>query len=153
MLVKVNMIWDKVPRLPSPLSFGLGTVRASSYDPSRVYFEFSGPECLNLSDLYRKIKVWLSNARCVSIQFTYEGALPPREELKALKLSRKRDGIWRRQQGDLRIAAIPVVTAGKWIFSIQNRDGKNGVPVEACDLSSLFSFQLRINEKGEVVTS
>jgi hypothetical protein len=146
------MTWDKVSKLPSPLKFGKGSVRANRYDPSRVYFEFTGIESMNLRNLYRQIKVWLLNARCVSIQFTYEGSLPTRE-LQDLRFSRSKDKIWRKQHEYLHIAAIPIENAGTWILSVENRTGKFGVPVDACDLSSLFSFQLRIDAEGEVISS
>lgn len=146
------MTWDKVLELPSPLTFGKGTVRVNRYDPSRIYFEFTGMESTSLRNHYRQIKVWLLNARCVSIQFTYEGKLPF-TELRRLKFERSNDRIWRKKHEYLQIAAIPIENAGSWILSVENRKGKFGVPVDACDLTSLFSFQLSIDAEGEVISS
>lgn len=151
-LKKVQMTWDKVSDLPSPLKFSKGAVRVNRFDPTRVYFEFSGIESSSLRNLYSQIKVWLLNARCISIQFTYEGKLPV-SELKRLKFTPSGDKIWRKEDTLLKIAAIPVVNSGNWILSIENRTGNLGVPVDACDLNSLFSFQLRIDMNGEVVSS
>ncbi|MGV2885894.1 hypothetical protein [Paenibacillus taichungensis] len=151
-LRKVQMTWDEVLKLPSPLKFAKGTVRANRYDNSRVYFEFPGQISESVRDLYGQIKVWLLNARCISIQFTYEGTLPTKE-LSRLKFSRSSDKIWRKKHDYLHIAAIPVENVGTWILSIENRSGKKGVPVEDCDLSALFSIQLSIDAEGVVVAS
>lgn len=146
------MTWDEVSNLPSPLKFSKGTVRVNRYDNSRVYFEFPGKVSDNLIELYRQIKVWLLSARCISVHFTYEGDLP-RKELTRLNFSGSKDKIWRKKHDYLHIAAIPVENAGTWILSIENRTGKKGVPVDACDLSMLFSVQLTIDAEGEVVAS
>ncbi|MCM3130144.1 MULTISPECIES: hypothetical protein [unclassified Paenibacillus] len=151
-LKKVMMTWDQILELPKPLLFGKGSVRANRFDPTRVYLEFSSVEVVNMRNLYRQIKIWLKNARCVSIQFTYEGDLPTKE-LKRLRFSRSADKIWRSPHENLSIAAIPVVNAGTWILSVENRKDKLGVPVDASDLSSLFSFQLSIDVEGEVISS
>lgn len=149
-LKKVQMTWDQISKLPSPLKFGKGTVRVNRYDNSRVYFEFPGQVSDNVRELYRQIKVWLLSARCVSVQYTYEGDLP-RNELKRLEFAGSRDKIWRKQHKYLHIAAIPIENAGTWILSIENRSGKIGVPVDECDLSMLFSVQLTLDVNGEVV--
>lgn len=150
-LQKVQMTWDNAT-LPSPLKFGKGKVRVNRFDPTRVYFEFAGAESVHLRKLYRQIKIWLQNARCVSIHFIYEGRLPTKE-LKGQQFVPCKDKIWRKKHEFLQIAAIPIENAGTWILSVENRTGKFGVPVDACDLSTLFSFQLSINAEGEVVSS
>lgn len=151
-LKKVQMTWDQVLKLPSPLKFSKGIVRANRYDNTRVYIEFPGVVSDNMRDLYRQIKVWLMSARCISIHYTYDGALPTKE-LSRLKFTRSADKIWRKKHDYLHVAAIPVENAGTWILSIENRTGKAGVPVDACDLTALFSVQLSIDAEGEVVAS
>lgn len=150
--MKVQMTWDQVSKLPTPLKFGKGLVRANRHDPTRLYFEFTGIESASMRNTYGQIKVWLLNARCISVHFTYEGTLPFKE-LERLQFTRSVDKIWRKQKGSLQIAAIPIENAGTWILSIENRSNKYGVPVDACDLFSLFTFQLTIDLEGEVISS
>ncbi|RRJ54985.1 hypothetical protein EHV15_36060 [Paenibacillus oralis] len=151
-LKKVQMTWVEVLKLPSPFKFGKGAVRVNRYDNTRVYFEFPGQVSENLREIYRQIRVWLLNSRCVSIQFTYEGTMPIKE-LTRLKFTRSSDKIWRMQHDLLSVVAIPIDNAGTWILSIENRTGKKGVPVDACDLPALFSVQLSIDADGEVIGS
>jgi len=149
-LTKVQMTWDEVTKLPSPLKLGKGTVRVNRFDSTRIYFEFQGKESANLREIYGQIKVWLLNARCVSMLYTYEGCLPTKE-LSRIKFTRSNDKIWRKKHDYLHIAAIPLENS--WILSIENREGKKGVSADACDLSSLFSCQLSIDAEGQVVAS
>jgi len=148
-LKKIQMTWDQVTNLPSPLKFGKAFVRVNRFDKTRVYFEFGGHDSENVQNLYRQIKVWLLDSRCVSIKYTYEGTMPTKQ-LRSLDFTPSKDKIWRRKHA-LNVAAIPVETANLWILSIENRTGKKGIPVDDCDMSSLFSYQLSINAEGEMV--
>lgn len=151
----VKMTWVNVSELPVPFRFPRAQVRTNRYDPSRVYVEFNTQSpTLNYADIFRQIGVWLPGSHCVSIHFSCTDKMPMKE-LKSKGFTRSLDQFWRKKEGDLFWAIIPLAQA-RWILTIENRKTSGryrGIPAEVCDLSNLFSVQLTLNEMGQVVGS
>ncbi|MED0677633.1 hypothetical protein ABEV55_16230 [Aneurinibacillus thermoaerophilus] len=154
-LKRVEIRWDKIRSLenfiPEKIQSCHVQLRPNRYNPSFAASVFTDIRSEDVRHAMTQLQHMLGG-RALSLQFYYKTDnvackknLLPIGELERLGFVHKEQFIWCFEHPDFSIAAIgiPSFTESEWVLQINKRNGE-GVPVSACDYSSLFHQQLSL---------